>query len=83
MGGGSSGTRSATSRSQRALPSAIIASKVEYTITGPDGESKETCSLWVTRNGWRNDGEKWRMTYSEAVGHESWKPGIKPPIPGW
>jgi len=61
----------------------VIAEKIEVTITGADGETKKMCSLWVTRDGWRQDGEKWLVTFSEAIGHENWKPGTKPPIRDW
>jgi hypothetical protein len=62
----------------------VIAEKLELTIIGADGETKKMCSLWVTRDGWRKeDGDKWLVTFSEAIGHENWKPGTKPPIRDW
>jgi hypothetical protein len=61
----------------------VIAEKLEITIPGVDGETGKACSYWVTRDGWRKDGEKWLVTYSEAIGHENWEPGVTPPIKGW
>ncbi len=62
---------------------AVIGEKVEFTMTGPDGEARKAYSYWVTRDGWRQEGEKWLCTYSEAIGHENWRGGSKPPISGW
>ena len=61
----------------------VIAEKIEVAISGSDGEARKVCSLWVTRDGWRQEGEKWLVTFSEAIGHERWKPGTTPPIRGW
>ena len=61
----------------------VIAEKLEFTILGSDGEATKGYSFWVTRDGWRKDGKKWLITFSEAIGHENWKPGSKPPIKGW
>lgn len=62
---------------------AVISEKIEVTIQGSDGESRKMCSLWVTRDGWRKVGNKWLVTFSEAIGHENWGPGTPPPIQGW
>ncbi len=61
----------------------VIAEKVEFTMPGSDGKSTKGYSYWVTRDGWRQEGEKWLCTYSEAIGHENWRTGGKPPISGW
>jgi hypothetical protein len=61
----------------------VISEKLEITILGSDGETHKACSLWVTRDGWRNEGEEWFVTFSEAIGHENWEPGTKPPIRDW
>ena len=61
----------------------VIGEKVEYTIPGKGGEARKVYSYWVTRDGWRQEGEKWLCTYSEAIGHENWRGGSKPPISGW
>ena len=58
----------------------VIGEKLEYEI--PGGEEK-VYSYWVTRDGCRKEGEKWVVTYSEAIGHETWRSGSKPPIEGW
>lgn len=62
---------------------AVISEKLEFTVQGADGETKKVCSFWVTRDGWRKEGEKWFVTFSEAIGHETWRPGTTPPIAGW
>ncbi len=61
----------------------VISEKLEITMVGSDGETHKAYSFWVTRDGWRKDGEKWLVTFSEAIGHENWKPGTKPPIRDW
>lgn len=61
----------------------VISEKLEYTKSGAEGETKKAHSFWVTRDGWRYDGQKWLVTYSEAIGHESWKPGTRPAIRDW
>ena len=61
----------------------VIAEKIEVTILGSGGETRKACSFWVTRDGWRKEGEKWLVTFSEAIGHENWGPGATPPIKGW
>lgn len=61
----------------------VIAEKLEITIVGSDGKERKACSLWVTRDGWRKEGPKWLVTFSEAIGHENWAPGTRPPIVGW
>ncbi|MHC4697747.1 MAG: nuclear transport factor 2 family protein [Planctomycetota bacterium] len=61
----------------------VIAEKLEVTIVGSGGETHKACSFWVTRDGWRNEGGKWLVTFSEAIGHENWEPGTTPPITDW
>jgi len=72
-----------TLRKTEAEWTAVISEKIEVTFTGPDGKTKKICSLWVTRDGWRKDGDKWFVTYSEAIGNERWEPGTTPPISNW
>ena len=62
---------------------AVITEKLEIEITGADGKAQTLCSFWVTRDGWRQKEGKWLVTFSEAIGHEDWIPGTKPPIEGW
>ena len=61
----------------------VISEKIEVTIGGSGGEPQKVCSCWVTRDGWRNEGGTWLVTFSEAIGHENWEPGTNPPIAGW
>lgn len=62
---------------------AVITEKLELAILGSGGETQKVCSLWVTRDGWRREGDEWLVTFSEAIGHEYWEPGAAPPIPHW
>lgn len=62
---------------------AVIAEKIEQTISGSGGEPKKRCSYWVTRDGFSHEGEKLLITFSEVIGHESWVPGETPPIEDW
>jgi len=61
----------------------VISEKLEVAIVGSDGETDKAYSHWVTRDGWRKEGGKWLVTFSEAIGHENWGPGATPPIKGW
>lgn len=62
---------------------AVITEKLEISIMGSGGETQKGYSFWITRDGWRKQGDKWLVTFSEAIGYENWKPGSKPPIKGW
>jgi hypothetical protein len=59
---------------------AVIREKLEYERT--DGTGK-VFSLWITRDGWRNTGDRWVATFSEAIGSENWRDGMKPPFADW
>ena len=61
---------------------AVVAEKVEYRATGPDGESQTAYGFWVTRDDCREDQGKWRVTKSEAIGRQSWR-GTQPPFLDW
>ena len=61
----------------------VISEKLEIKIKDDDGEILTVHSFWVTRDGWRMEEGSWKVTFSEAIGHQSWKPGVKPPIAGW
>ncbi len=62
---------------------AVIAEKVEFLIPGSDGKQEKVCSYWVTRDGFARQGDDWVITFSEAIGHENWAPGVMPPINDW
>ena len=62
---------------------AVIAEKIEVTIVGSGGETQKRCSLWVTRDGFRKQGDEWLVTSSEAIAHQDWAPGTTPPIRDW
>jgi hypothetical protein len=59
---------------------AIIQEKLEYERA--DGQGK-TYALWITRDGWKKTGDRWVVTFSEAVGNEFWRDGAKPPFRDW
>jgi hypothetical protein len=59
---------------------AVIQEKLEYERA--DGKGK-TYSLWITRDGWRKAGDRWVVTFSEAIGSEFWRDGSKPPFRDW
>lgn len=61
----------------------VISEKLELEITDPSGEKLKACSFWITRDGWRKENDEWKVTYSEAIGHEYFKPGAQPPIENW
>ena len=59
---------------------AVIQEKLEYERT--DGKGK-AYALWITRDGWKKSGDRWVVTFSEAIGNESWRDGAKPPFRDW
>ena len=61
---------------------AVITEKLEAEAKGKDGKVTHFYSLWVTRDGWHKEGDRWTVTYSEGIGWENWY-DKKPPIPGW
>ncbi len=63
---------------------AAIAEELEVSIAGSNGAAEQTLySYWVTRDGFRQQGDEWLVTSSEAIGHENWEPGKVPPMDGW
>ena len=62
---------------------AVITEKIEVERTAEDGTVEKAYSLWVTRDGFRQDGDQWIVTYSEAIGYENWFAGTKPPFEDW
>ena len=62
---------------------AVMTEKLEVERTGADGKTERNSSLWVTRDGCRKEGDRFLVTYSEAIGHESWRGGEKPPFADW
>lgn len=61
---------------------AVITEKIESEAKMPDGVTRRVYTLGVTRDGWRKDGDRWTLAYSEAIGTQSWFGG-KPPLPNW
>ena len=58
---------------------AIIQEKLEF--ENPGGNTGY--SLRISRVGWKQEGNRWMITFSEVVGHENWTGGAKPPFPDW
>lgn len=61
----------------------VITEKLEVEVTDADGNTQKAHSYWVTRDGCRKEGDKWIVTYSEAIGYERWPLGEKPPVKDW
>ena len=57
---------------------AVIHEKLEIESSGG-----KIYSLWITRDGWKKAGDRWFITFSEALGSENWTGGAKPPFPDW
>lgn len=62
---------------------AVVQEKLESTTKTANGETKKTYSLWVTRDRFRKDGERWLTLSSEAIGWQSWSGGERPPFDDW
>jgi len=62
---------------------AVVEEKLEVELTGPDGKPQTGYSLWITKDRFRKDGERWLVLSSEAVGTESWGGGATPPFDDW
>ncbi len=62
---------------------AVIHEKLEAEHAGPDGKVSKSYSLWITRDGWKKLGDRWVITFSEAIGTESWREGATPPFLDW
>ena len=58
---------------------AIIQEKVE--IESPS--AKKGYSLKISRAGWKQEDNRWLITFAETIGHENWIGGEKPPFPDW
>ncbi|MEW6742838.1 MAG: hypothetical protein AB1486_08765 [Planctomycetota bacterium] len=61
----------------------VINEKLEIEILGSGGNRQKAYSFWVTHDGWCQEGDKWLVTFSEAIGHEEWNPGTTPPMEDW
>jgi hypothetical protein len=48
-----------------------------------DGKTEKAYSLWITKDTWKQTGDKWQILSSEALGSENWWGGAKPPMPDW
>jgi hypothetical protein len=63
---------------------AVIHEKLDFERTGPDGRVVEKASsLTITRDGWKQVDGEWKATFTEVVGSELWRGGVKPPFKDW
>lgn len=62
---------------------AVIAEKLEGERTDAQGKKHKGYSLWITRDGWKPEGDHWVALYSVACGFENWVRGEKPPFKDW
>jgi hypothetical protein len=62
---------------------AVISEKLEIAITDDDGSIQKAYSFWVTRDGFRRKGDRWFVSFSEAIGYENWRRGERPPFKDW
>jgi Domain of unknown function (DUF4440) len=63
--------------------SAVILEKLEMERPGPDGRPMKAYSLWITRDGWKQDEGRWQITSSEVIGMQMWRDGATPPFDDW
>lgn len=54
---------------------AIIQEKLEFANKG--------YSLRIIRSGWKQEDNRWVITFIEFIGHENWTGGATPPFPDW
>jgi hypothetical protein len=63
---------------------AVIHEKLDFERTGPDGRVVEKASsLTITRDGWKQVDGEWKATFTEVIGSELWRGGVKPPFKDW
>lgn len=62
---------------------AIVLEKLEFETAGKDGTREKSYSLWVTKDRFLEDGERWLTLSSEALGWETWTRGQVPPFEDW
>jgi hypothetical protein len=62
---------------------AVVQEKMEAEAKDASGTARTTYSLWVTRDRFRKDAERWTILSSEAIGWESWSDGNLPPFDDW
>lgn len=54
---------------------AVVQEKLEFEDKG--------YSLRIIRSGWKQEADRWMITFSEFIGHENWTGGARPPFPDW
>jgi hypothetical protein len=61
---------------------AVIQEKLEGKGKGKDGKEHHLYSLWITRDGWKPEGDHWQALYSIAIGYQNWRDQA-PPVDHW
>lgn len=62
---------------------AVISEKLEFETGDADRGAGKHYEFWITRDGCEKVDGRWSVVYSEAIGHESWTRGRKPPMVDW
>jgi hypothetical protein len=61
----------------------VILEKLEYVWKDKENKAHEVFALWVTRDGWKKNGNDWKALYSKELSHELWENGARPPLADW
>lgn len=59
---------------------AVILEKLETERPGAGGRPVKGYSLWITRDGWKQNEARWQVTSSEVIGVQMWRDGVAPPL---
>ena len=62
---------------------AVVSEKMEAETPVAGGAPRTSYSLWITRDRFRKEGERWTILSSEAIGFEGWSDGTRPPFDDW
>ena len=62
---------------------AIILERIERSRMGEGDTATTERVLAVTRDGWKREGDRWTVLFSELVGEERWPEDVNPPPREW
>jgi hypothetical protein len=62
---------------------AIIVERIERVSTVAGGAPTRERILAVTRDGWKWEGDRWVVLFSELIGEERWPDAVIPPAREW
>lgn len=62
---------------------AIILERIERASTRAGQSPVIEHILAVTRDGWKMEGDRWTILFSELLGEERWPAGVIPPVREW